>query len=344
MDSAVAHRAASLYGADSSDLAPLRGGNAGNAYRFFRDGRPCVLRIASAGEDLDLPSARAIVAWLLYLGEHGGPVPRPVASTRGRLVEELSYDGGDLVITALEEANGVLGERLPAGARDSSLCSKLGGAIGRMHRISSCYIPPEGLPRRPEWDSIGSCFNPSSLTAYDGTPISDRRAEMLLLIGELPRDEHSYGLIHADLHCANLCVETGSGLVTFFDFDDSCYGWYAMDIAMSLFDAVVLYGEAGGGGFPEMFLGSYLSGYVSETPLQPFWVEQLPLFLKLLEIGVYTQVERAYQSGTDDEWIRRFMPGRRERIVENVPFVDLRFPEVAASIRNPWSRSQRAAG
>jgi Ser/Thr protein kinase RdoA (MazF antagonist) len=303
-----------------------------------------VLRIAAAGEDLDASSACAIAAWMLYLAEEGGPVPRPVASTRGRLAEALSQDGRDLVVTALEEAHGVLGETLPASAWDSSLCRSLGGAVGKMHRISSSYVPSEGVPRRPEWDAIGSCFNPSSLVAYDGTPIGARRAETLLLIGELPRDKRSYGLIHADLHCANLCIETGSGLVTFFDFDDSCYGWYAMDIAMGLFDAVVLYGETGGAGFLEMFLRNYLAGYVTERPLEPSWVEQLPLFLKLLEIGVYTQVEQTYASGTQDEWIQRFMPGRRERIVEDVPFVDLRFSEIGASIASSRSRGQRAAG
>ena len=344
MDNAVAQQAASLYGADSAELTPLLGGNAGSAYRFFRGGRSCVLRIAAADEDLDASSARATASWMLYLDENDGPVSRPVTSTRGRLVETLSADGGDLVITALEEAQGVLGERLSAGAWDSRLCGRLGGAVGRMHRLSSCYVPPEGVPRRPEWDSIGSCFNPSSLAAYDGTPIGDRNAEVMRSLEGLPRDEDSYGLIHADLHSANLCVDTASGLVTFFDFDDSCYGWYAMDIAMSLFDAVVLYGETGGRGFPQAFLDGYLSGYVGERPLEPFWVNQLPTFLKLLEMGVYTLVERAYESGTEDEWIGKFMPGRRERIIGDIPFVDLQFSELAASIEGSWPRSKRAAG
>ena len=344
MDNAVAQQAAHLYDADSSDLMPLRGGHVGSAYRFFRRGEPCVLRIAPAGEDLDASSARAIASWMLYLHENDGPVSQPLTSTSGYLVEVLSHEGCDLIITALKEAHGVLGESLPAEAWDSRLCGRLGSAVGKMHCISSCDVPPRGVPRRPEWNSIGSCFNPSNFAAYDGTAIGDRRAEVMHLLEDLPRDADSYGLIHADLHSANLFVDTGSGFVTFFDFDDCCYGWYAMDIAMSLFDAVVLYGETEVGDFARLFLNGYLSGYVGERPLEPFLVRQLPLFLKLLEVGVYAQVERAYESGTEDEWIGKFMPGRRERIVKGVPFVDLPFAKLAERVGEPRPRSQRAAG
>jgi len=159
------------------------------------------------------------------------------------------------------------------------------------------------------------------------------------LVKDLPRGPDSYGLIHADLHTANLCVDTTSGLVTPFDFDDCCYGWYVMDIAMSLFDVVVLYGEACKRGFAQEFMGAYLSGYVEERWLDPLWVKRLPLFLKLLEIGVYILVERSYELGTNDSWVQRFMPGRRERIVDDVPFVDLPFAELAEIVADAGRRN-----
>jgi Ser/Thr protein kinase RdoA (MazF antagonist) len=152
------------------------------------------------------------------------------------------------------------------------------------------------------------------------------------LVSNMPKDSDSYGLIHADLHCANLFVDADAALVTFFDFDDCCYGWYAMDIAMNLFDMVVLYGGTDEKDLAETFLTDYLAGYVREKPLNGFWLAQLPLFLKLLEIGVYLQVERAYETGTDDTWIGKFMPGRRERIEGGVPFIDLPFAELAVNL------------
>jgi Ser/Thr protein kinase RdoA (MazF antagonist) len=212
-----------------------------------------------------------------------------------------------------------------------------------MHALSRHYVPPHGVLRRPQWDSIGCCFNPTGLPGSTGTVVADRRAEVLRLLGDLPTDSESYGLIHADLHCANLFVDVDAGLVTFFDFDDCCYGWYAMDVAMSLFDVVVLYGGTDGGGFAETFLSNYLLGYIGERSLRGFWVTQLPHFLKLLEIGVYLQVGRAYESGTEDQWIGKFMPGRRERIEAGAPFIDLPFAELALRLAELQPRKERGA-
>ena len=73
-------------------------------------------------------------------------------------------------------------------------------------------------------------------------------------------------------------------------------------------------------------------------------MRQLPVFVKLLEIGVYTQVERAYESGAEDKWIGKFMPGRRERIMEGVPFIRLPLADLAESVGDSGPLSQRAAG
>jgi amicoumacin kinase len=269
---------------------------------------------------------------MLHLADNGAPVSRPLVSERTRLVETIEHAGRDFVVTALHEAKGVLGENLPMKAWDASLCRSLGRSVGAMHGLSRRYTRPNGLVRRPAWDEIECCFNSAIPAASMATVVADRRAEVLRLIGGLPTDDDSFGLIHGDLHCANLFVDTHAGVVTFFDFDDCCYGWYAMDIAMSLFDTVVLYGGPDAESFAEAFLRNYLTGYTCESPLRGFWVTQLPQFLKLLEIGVYLQVERAYESGTDDPWISKFMPGRRERIEGRVPFIDLPFADLAQGL------------
>jgi thiamine kinase-like enzyme len=176
------------------------------------------------------------------------------------------------------------------------------------------------------------CFNLTIPAASMATVVADRRAEVLRLIGDLPTDSDSFGFIHADLHGANLFVDSDAGLVALLDFDGCCHGWDAMDIAMGLFDTVVLYGGPDGVSFAEAFLRNYLIGCVGESPLRGFRVTQLPHFLMPLEIGVYRRVVRGYDSGTEDQWISKFMPGRRECIEARVPFVDLPFAELAQSL------------
>ena len=52
---------------------------------------------------------------------------------------------------------------------------------------------------------------------------------------------------------------------TVFDVDDCSYGWYVMDIAMGLFDVLVLYPGEEKVAFAEQFIRDYLHGYMAKT-------------------------------------------------------------------------------
>ena len=49
---------------------------------------------------------------------------------------------------------------------------------------------------------------------------------------------------------------------------------------------------------------SILAGYREEKAISAFWVRQLPVFLKLLEIGVYLESNPPYDPETAGEWGR----------------------------------------
>ena len=99
-------------------------------------------------------------------------------------------------------------------------------------------------------------------------------------------------LTHMDLHFGNFFVGIHSQRVTLFDFDDCAYGWYIMDIAMLLFDVLVVYDQPDHQQFGQRFLTNVLRGYIPSMPDSAFWVEQLPLFLKLLEISLFITLYR----------------------------------------------------
>jgi Ser/Thr protein kinase RdoA (MazF antagonist) len=145
------------------------------------------------------------------------------------------------------------------------------------------------------------------------------------VIQALPKDAENFGLAHLDLHLANFLVDQQAGTFTFIDFDDCGYGWYVMDIAMLLFDVLVVYDTQDSRVWGERFLKSFLVGYREEKDINSFWVRQLPFFLKLLEIGVYLESNPPYNPETAGEWGRKYMPGRLERILDEVPYVDLDF-------------------
>ena len=120
--------------------------------------------------------------------------------------------------------------------------------------------------------------------------------------------------------------------ITLFDFDDCCYGWFVMDIAMPLMDFLVLYPGIERERVAVRFLSSFLRGYLPQHPLDADWLQQLPVFLKLLESGLYYQVHAFAKSFPPDSWVGKFMAGRRECIENGMPFVELDIPAIIASL------------
>jgi Ser/Thr protein kinase RdoA (MazF antagonist) len=324
----IAVRAARRYGVDEPHLTPLAGGHFADVYGFTKDGVECVLRVIPPNDEIDARAAAGILEWMGYLAEHGGAVTRPIPSDRGAYIEVIEDGTGTYIATVCEKAKGVLAETLPADAWTDALIEELGRTTGRMHAIATTYRPADDSLRRPAWDEIGNCFHPVEPLDESQAGVRARLAEVMDRVRAFPRTDEDYGLIHADLHGGNFFVETERGAVTVFDFDDCCYGWYAMDVAMALFDTLVMYPRSDEPASARVFMRTYLVGYNRERRLSHSWIERIPDFLKLLEIGVYALVYRQYDPGDTESWVGKFMPNRRERIEEGVPYVDLPFGEI----------------
>ncbi len=326
---ALLEEIAGLYSTSASRLRPATGGHFSHVYEYDEEGRACILRISPPHSDLDLHSMRSILEWLAFLSARGGPVVPPLRSRGGNLIESLESEGNTYLATAFEKAPGILAETFSPKDWDDELFQALGRALGKCHSIAQEYVPPREDLKRPEWELGGSCFHPAeSLTDADPL-ILKKREKVLASIRELPRDRENYGLAHLDLHFANFYVEREKRKITFFDFDDCAYGWYLMDIAMLLFDILVLYRGPDKERFAGRFLENLLLGYAAEKTLDLFLITELPRFTKLLEIGVYLMLYRFYNPETADEWVSSFMPGRRARIEEERAYVELNFRAVA---------------
>lgn len=331
-DAELLERAAQCYGVTSGELHPLHGGTASHVYGFSRDGADFVLRITPPDSDLDADAMRAILTWVRALDAHGASVAGPIRSRAGRLVETMISGAATYIVSAVKRAPGILAERLPFAQWSDALFEAWGQTAGRMHAIAQRYHVEDAALRRPEWDSVDSCFNAPLPAELAETPIAQRRAEARAHLRTLPTDPGSYGMIHGDFHAANFFVEPNTATITVFDFDDCCRGWYIMDIAMALFDMLVVYPRQDREAFAAHFLTSFARGYTREKALEPFWVTLLPHVLKLLEVNLYAMVYADHDPAGTTSWIGKFMAGeRRERIERGIPYVDLDFVGVLAA-------------
>lgn len=324
LDSAVA-----LFDINESQLEPLPGGHFSYVYGFQKDSRSFVLRITPPSPEINFAEMGAILEWMRYLAEHGASVPSPVLSRDRKLIETIRLEEGSYLAMVLEAADGILSEEMQLEQWSDQLYETLGSTIGKIHSIATQFNQSQPKKTRPDWDGIPNNFNPQGDPNPDLAIIKAERDKVVNHLKSLPREENSFGLIHGDLHLGNFFIDVNSNRITIFDFDDCVYGWFMMDIATLVFDYPVVYPpETANNDQTTNFTRHLLNGYLSEKLSSKFWIKQLPYFLKLLEIGIYMLVYKEHDPEDYESWIGKFMHGRKSRIENGVPYLDLDFEEM----------------
>ncbi len=263
------------------------------------------------------------IDWINYLARGGAAVAPAIASANGRLVEAIDDGrGGHFLATRFRKAPG----QPPNTERfDPAFAVRYGQAIGQMHRLTQTYTPTKADWQRPHWDDS------TMQDALDFLPETESlaRDQLLAQIEQLrtwPREPTTYGLVHQDAHTGN-CFVDAAGNLTFFDFDDCCHSWFVADIAIVLF--YMLLNREDPAAYAARFLPHFLRGYRDEYYFDPGWFAQIPQILKLRELELYALIHRSHDvENLTDPWDIRYMNGRKARIEQDLPFVELDFAQL----------------
>jgi Ser/Thr protein kinase RdoA (MazF antagonist) len=317
--------ACSLYSTSPDELLPLSGGHYNAVYQFTRRDKHAILRIGV--EDCPTNQTLCMLEWVRFLYQQGAPVTAPLLSVNNHLVENLQYYGTRYTLTAFEKAEGTLAETIPSSSWCDEIFRSIGSAVGKLHRISASYQPSRRSLTRPHWFDAYEIRAATEKLATSTDPAREKLASLINELQNLPISPTDFALIHGDLHFANFLLQS-DGQVTIIDFDDCVFGWFAMDVAMALFDGLVLFnapGEDESLYFARRFLTSYLSGYRQENDITQFWLSQIPHFLKLKELCIYASLLGHPDIERPGTWISNFMHGRSARITNDLPYVDIDF-------------------
>jgi Ser/Thr protein kinase RdoA (MazF antagonist) len=183
--------------------------------------------------------------------------------------------------------------------------------------------PAQVLQPRPHWDRIGNDFNPPVKLSTEETGIQRQRTAILDQIQELPKTPDVYGLVHLDLHLGNILLHADSPAIMLLDFDDLAFGWFVMDLVTPITDIVVCYSGQKKDEIINTYLAEAIAGYQLERELSGAHQAQIPLFLNLLEIGLYTRFHKMKVLQQENGWVKTFMTDRKERIEAGIPFVNI---------------------
>ena len=277
-------------------------------YVYFAelDGREVVLRLTETNHR-QLDEIKSELDWMSYLASNGMRIVKPIASLEGALAVQLSGDNS-LVAAVFEKAKGKA--LLAAEALETNMIQKWGRYLGKMHRLTKQYRPGPGIRRRQEWER-DECLAMAlrSLDPQDEVPYRRLQKIMQWMRG-LPQDLDSYGLTHTDLHTGNFFVADGE--ITAFDFDDSCYHWFAYDLVMPVNSVFQNVYEGRPHLEKERALDNFLQGYTNENTLAPIWLKRFPVFDQYRAVLTYHWIKTFTREGVFDakgmEWARGKAP------------------------------------
>ncbi len=262
----------------------------------------------------------AEVDFVLYLAQNDLPVARPVPSKLGEWVEVLPIDDQDCFLAyCFEKAPGILYPDAAEVDFPESVLVEWGRLSGRLHRLSEGY-QPHPARRRLAWDAI-DLLDFSTLIPPEQGLVRQRCAETLARLRALPQDPASYGLVHGDFHHGNFLVDGDK--LTLFDFDAASYFWYAGEMCVALDNCLPMPRSqaAKRRAYALNYLRHFLRGYRQERPMDAFWLEQIPLFLKYGELTAYGYYHKYWDLSNLSERRKAILAEIRTRIEQEIPVV-----------------------
>ncbi|BCG57721.1 protein kinase [Paenibacillus sp. URB8-2] len=252
-------------------------------YRFTKGDLSYILRLSQKPQEY-VEKIRAEVDWVYYLVENGLRASLPIKTRENQLTAVYHDEDKCYIATAFYAAPGRFFDKNDDQYWGPKVFRNWGETMGRMHRLSKSYGASDVLVKRDCW-SISNINNPH-LQRGSFYVLLEKLISMERRIHLLPRDRDSFGLIHNDFHPYNFFIDDSE--ITVFDFDDSIFGWFSLDIAIAATHAVwwgvqkderVAKNE-----FAQLFLREFLMGYGKENHLSEYWLQTIPMFMEYRNI------------------------------------------------------------
>ena len=317
----VLSEAAQRFGMSTASLR-LLGDFENYVYEGKIDGISHVLRLTHSSHR-STNMVLGELEWINYLAENGVSVAKALPSTSGKLAEEIHVGEDYFIASLFQKTKGRPLDRTNPAEPTREMITEWGRTIGKMHRATKHFQPSEERFRRPHW------FEDDLMRFEKHLPREDQHIveigySLLEYSKQLPRSQDSYGLIHTDVHMGNFFVDEGK--ITVFDFDDSSYQWFASDIAIALY--YTIWWKFSGSGqrekdaYAKRFLESFMMGYSAENRLEDCWLRELPFFLKLRDLTLYTVFHKKFDQNSLEKY-SKLLAGIRARIEQEVPIAVL---------------------
>lgn len=277
-----------------------------------------IFRVSPSGrrKQKDIINELAVICELY---EYGLPVSLPVKSVHERLVE--SIDNHHYVV-AFEKAKGTSIDVTNREVWNKELFYHWGNEMGKMHSAGRKI-----KVHRPIWTAQQPDLL-NILPKITSEPITERYKQLLNQLGRFSLTPDLFGLIHNDFHQGNMVVNEGR--LTIFDFDDCAYHWFAYDLATSFYHANWQASSftPEDKEFSRVFWENFLNGYKEQRNISKELIQQIPIFLKIREIFLYTLFLEKWDLRNLEDWQAYTLSNLKHTIETGKPYSDVNFSEM----------------
>jgi Ser/Thr protein kinase RdoA (MazF antagonist) len=306
----------SLYNISHEELY-LVGGFENYVYGFTKEGKSYVVRISHSSHRL-LEEIEAEIDFLYFLANNGASVSMPIKTIKESLVEKIaSKDGSYFTVCAFTKAEGEVPSRKTA---TPEMFYNYGKTIGNFHKLTKYYQESPNITKRFNWDQDSLIINASDYLPLDDKLILYRLDQIVDNIKLIDKNKDNFGLIHSDIHMGNFFIKDNQ--LTVFDFDDSCYFYYASDLAIALFYLVFMLEEEEQIKLADNFMEHFMKGYLSENIISLEDYLTIPIFLKLREVILYVVLYKTVDV-KENRFAKAYLEKYRNRIIKNTAFINL---------------------
>ncbi|PEZ08913.1 hypothetical protein CN326_04365 [Bacillus sp. AFS018417] len=314
-------QAVKCFGGKEESCVKLSGGFQNEVYEYTYEGERRILRVTPSFRRT-IRQIQSELDFIRSLDEGGVNVSLPVVSCFGNDIERIDIDEESFFITSFVKAPGQFVNVANEREWNTKLFQNWGQTIGKMHAFAKRKHSHDEEYERPSWEPNRKSMN---FLLSISKPLATSYEKIITEVQALSRERDTYGLIHNDLHQGNFFVRDNT--LTIFDFDDCSFCWFAQDIAVSFYHAVWqgLSVRPEHVSFPQEFMKYFIEGYSKEHRMNKEILKQIPLFLKLREVFLFTLFHEVWALDKLEDWQAYTLKDLRYRIEQGVPYTEVDF-------------------
>jgi len=275
--------AAGRYGFDLATLNFISA-STNEIYMFTKNSKGYILRFSQRAEEF-VHQIKAEMDWLYYLANKSIGVSLPLYTTDDEVTFCVEDDGKNWIVTSFETASGVFWDKNDSARWNETIFCKWGKIMGDIHRLTKDYTPSSPVDVRED-------FSEKSILDSDikhCPPVMKEAEEIVAEMLSMSKNADGYNLVHFDVHPWNFLIDGDK--INVFDFDDSVYGWLALDIGIALYHGI-WWGRPDlpekVPAFTEMYIKSFMNGYLSANKLSAYWIKKIPMFMRYRQISRFS--------------------------------------------------------